>query len=125
MITMFDSPATPLCGATEDVASLVETVRTRFRSKPYCIVREWTVFRADVTSEELVAVHERGHLPLILFAHQVVEDAQARFRPGDWVRSSMCVSFDGAMFETKNTVYVLIGPGFEKAASLKTIFSFF
>jgi hypothetical protein len=38
----------------------------------------------------------------------------------------MAISFqDGFLFETKNTLYVLMGNGHEKKASLKTIFSFF
>ncbi|WP_442968417.1 DUF6957 family protein [Pseudomonas sp. S37] len=56
----------------------------------------------------------------------MVEDSQYRFQSGDWVRSSMCGSFhEGVFFETKNTVYVLVGDGHEQTASLKAIFSFF
>lgn len=104
----------------------LELLSTRFPDGSYCLVEEWTVFRATVSDDELNAIRVAGHLPLFLYAHRVVEDSRGRFQPGDWVRSSMCVSFDdGVMFETKNTVYVLLGPGAEQVASLKTIFSFF
>jgi hypothetical protein len=97
-----------------------------FPLKPYCLVEQWTIFRADLTPDELTRVHAADHLPLFMFAHKVMEDSRGRFQPGDWVRSSMCVTFDdGVMFETKNTIYVLMGPGHEQTASLKTIFSFF
>jgi len=61
-----------------------------------------------------------------LFAHNVRFDSQRRFDVGDWMRSTFAVSFEeGFLFETRNTVYVLMGNGREKSVSLKTIFSFF
>ena len=111
-----------LAGTSEARALAVE----RFPKKPYCLVRDWTIFRIEVTPEELTKVHAAGQLPMIVFAHNVIEDSQGRLQRGDWVRSSMCTKFDeGAVFETRNTVYILIGPGHEQTASLKTIFSFF
>jgi hypothetical protein len=97
----------------------------RFPRKPYCLVRDWTIFRIEVTADELSKVHAARQLPMIVFAHNVVEDSQGRFERGDWVRSSMCTSYnDGVVFETRNTVYILIGPGHEQPASLKDVFSF-
>ena len=118
-------PRTPRDGlpSSSEARALVSE---RFSDKPYCLVEDWTVFRIDVTSEELTKVHAAGQLPMIVFAHNVIEDSEGRFQRGDWVRSSMCTKFDeGAVFETRNTVYILIGPGHEQTASLKPIFSFF
>lgn len=112
-------------GTSESVHSLNLTVRRRFPYKPYCLVEQWTIFRADVSSDDLAKIQAAGHFPLFIFAHKVVHDSRGRFQPGEWVRSSMGISFDGVMFETKNTVYVLMGAGQERVASLKTIFSFF
>lgn len=120
-----DGPRTPLEGLS-GCSEARTLVSKHFPGKPYCLVEEWTVFRVDVTPDELAKVHAAGQLPLILFAHNVVEDSLGRFQRGDWVRSSMCTNFnDGVVFETRNTAYVLIGPGHEQPASLKTIFSFF
>lgn len=111
-------------GGNQD--ALVKEAKALFPGKPYCLVEQWTIFRADLTFDELARVHAAKHLPLFLFAHKVIADSRGRFQPGDWVRSSMCTSFDDSvMFETKNSVYVLMGPGHEQTASLKTIFSFF
>ena len=113
-------------GTDEGRDAVVAEVRARFPGKPYCLVEQWWVFKADLTSDELLRVQSAGHLPLILFAHKVIEDSQHRFQPGDWVRSSMCTAFtDGVFFETRNTVYVLLGQGNGQTASLKAIFSFF
>ncbi|CEL29242.1 DUF6957 family protein [Pseudomonas fluorescens] len=97
-----------------------------FPKKAYCLVEQWTLFQANVSADDLAKIHAAGHLPLVVFAHRVIEDSRGRFQPGDWVRSSMCISFDGSILaETKNTVYVLVGPGRRLTAGLKTIFSFF
>lgn len=100
-------------------------VHSRFSHKAYCFVEQWTLLRAALNDEEHDKVRSAGHLPLFLFANKVIEDSRLRFQPGDWVRSSMCLTFDGVMFETRNTVYVLLGPGDEQTASLSVIFSFF
>lgn len=101
-------------------------VTERYPNKAFCLVEQWTVFQAAVTESDLIKIRLAGHLPLFVFAHKVIEDSRRRFQEGDWVRSSMCISFqDGLMFETKNTIYVLMGDGHEMKASLKTIFSFF
>ncbi|PMZ88465.1 MULTISPECIES: DUF6957 family protein [unclassified Pseudomonas] len=118
-------PRTPLEGLSSSSEARA-LVSQRFPGKPYCLITDWTIFRIDVTPDELAKVHAVGQLPMIVFAHNVVEDSQGRFQQGDWVRSSMCTSFnDGVVFETRNTAYVLLGPGHEQPASLKTIFSFF
>jgi hypothetical protein len=90
------------------------------------LVEDWTIFRAEVTEDELQKIHGEGQLPLIVYARNVVFDSERRFDVGDWVRSTFAVAFEeGFLFETRNTIYVLMGPGNEKVASLKTVLSFF
>lgn len=118
-------PRTPLVGlpSSSEARALANQ---RFPGKPYCLVRDWTMFALEVTRDELFRCHAAGQLPMILFAHNVAEDSQGRFEPGDWVRSSMCTGFhDGVVFETRNTVYVLVGLGHEQIASVKDVFSLF
>ncbi|MBT2371311.1 DUF6957 family protein [Pseudomonas fluorescens] len=116
----------PRQGSVETQEALIHLVRSRFPRKAYCLVEEWTVFRVEITSEELIKIHAAAQLPLVLFAHKVILDSQDRFDFGNWVRSTMAISFqDGFLFETRNTVYVLLGAGYEKTASLKTIMSIF
>lgn len=116
----------PRRGTSASTEEVIATLARRTPFKAYCLIEQWTVFHADLTPDELTKVHAANHLPLFVFAHKVIEDSRGRFQPDDWVRSSMCTSFDdGVMFETRNTTYVLMGPGYEQTASLKTIFSFF
>ncbi|MDI1328911.1 hypothetical protein [Pseudomonas sp.] len=113
-------------GAAFTTEFMMDAIQDRFPGKAYCLVEEWIIFRADLSHDELTKVNEAGHIPLFVFAHRVVQDSRRRFQMGDWVRSSMCVTFrEGYMFETKNTVYLLMGNGEERVASLNAIFSFF
>lgn len=104
---------------------LMGLVQALYPGKPYCLVDDWTIFRSDVTEDELQKIHAAGQLPLVLFARNVRFDSQRRFDVGDWMRSTFAISFEEErFFETRNSVYVLMGPGHEKSASLNTIFSF-
>jgi len=123
---LFDELCKPLKGSAESQEALVEAVQQRFPGKGFCLVQAWRVLRADLNERELAKVADAGHLPLFMQSNRVIVDSRGRFLPGDSVRSSMAVSFsDGVMFETKNTVYVLMGDGHEMLADLKSIFSFF
>ena len=82
--------------------------------------------RAIASDEDLTKIHVHGQLPLFVFAEKVILDSRGRFDYGNWVRSTMAISFlDGFLFETKNTVYVLMGDGDEKSASLAAILSLY
>jgi hypothetical protein len=119
-------PGEPRQGSTENHETLIERVRLRFPRKPFCLVENWTIFRIECTAEQFINIHGAGQKPLILFAHNVIFDSERRFDVGNWVRTSMCTSFeDGLIFETRNTVYVLVGAGYEKSASVEEVFSIF
>ncbi|MCH4879118.1 hypothetical protein EQV97_17235 [Pseudomonas sp. TMW22090] len=108
-------------GSQEDLISLAGKV---FPGKAFCVVRQWILIDLTVTPEELEKLTNLGLLPMTLFAHEVVLDSGGRFQPGMWVRSNFGVSFIyGSMFETKNTVYLLWGPGQRKEATVGAAFS--
>lgn len=107
----------------EDV--LVES-RKHYKRLPLCVVEEWIILDAIVTDDERAKIAAAGCQPMFLFAHKVVHDEQRRFEPGHWVRSSMGTTFkEGFLFATRNSVYVLLGPGHRKSATIKEIFSLF
>ncbi|MBB4059128.1 MULTISPECIES: DUF6957 family protein [Pseudomonas] len=97
-----------------------------YKWMPLCAVEEWVIMDAIVTEDERAKVAAAGCQPMFMFAHKVVDDEQQRFEPGHWVRSSMGTAFtDGFLFVTRNSVYVLLGPGHRKSASIQAIFSIF
>ncbi|MBA1193063.1 hypothetical protein G7007_09345 [Pseudomonas entomophila] len=116
----------PAAGLEISAEAARALVAKRFPRRSYCIVEDWTLFEPDLTEDEHAKVKAAGLVPLIVFAHCVVDDSEGRFPPGGWVRSTMCTSLvDDVFASTRNTVYVLLGPGRRQKASLSTIFSFF
>ncbi len=110
-------------GTSLSHAEVEALVAQRFGRKPFCIVEDWIIFHVDESPESLAKVRAAGLEPMFMYAHCVTFDGHGRFPPGSWVRSTLCKSFDGVcLFETRNTVYVLVGKGREMTASLKTIF---
>jgi len=123
---LLGGPGEPRQGSMDSDEILIEHVKGLYPRKPYCLVEDWTVFRVEATEDELSKIQAAGQLPMVVFAHNVLFDSQRRFDVGDWIRSTLAISFqDGFLFETRNTVYILTGSGHEKTVSLKTILSFF
>lgn len=115
-----------LQGSELTLDEAVALARKRYKWMPLCAVEEWTILDAVVTDAERAKVAAAGCQPIFLFAHKVVHDEQRRFEPGHWVRSSMGTAFkEGYLFETRNTVYLLLGPGRRKSSSVEAIFSLF
>nr|WP_272912910.1 hypothetical protein [Pseudomonas edaphica] len=123
---MLGDPGIKLVGFELTLDEALEAARKHYKYLPLCAVEEWTILDAIVTDAERTKVAAAGCQPMFMFAHKVVDDEQRRVEPGHWVRSSMGTALnDGFLFETRNTVYVLLGPGNRKSATIKEIFSLF
>ncbi|KIQ30304.1 DUF6957 family protein [Pseudomonas viridiflava] len=115
-----------LSGSELSLEDVILAARKYYKHMPLCVVEEWIILDAVVTDAERAKVAAAGCQPIFLFAHKVVHDEQRRFEPGHWVRSSMGTAFkEGYLFETRNTVYLLLGPGHRKSSSIEAIFSLF
>lgn len=113
---------TPGWHRTQD--ELIALSAKTFPGKAFCLVRQWILIDLTVNSAEKEKLNGLGLLPATLFAHEVVLDSKGRFQPQMWVRSNFGVSFtEGCMFETKSTVYLLLGSGLRKKASVGAAFS--
>lgn len=108
-------------GAEED---LIYLAAKTFPGKAYCVVRQWILIDLTVSEAEKEKLKGLGLLHATLYAHEVVFDSRNRFQAGMWVRSNFGKSFtEGCMFETNSTVYLLLGVGQRKPASLAAAFS--
>lgn len=115
-----------LVGSKMSLEDVLLAAREHYKWMPLCAVEEWIILDAIITDEERAKVAAAGCQPIFMFAHKVVHDEQRRFEPGHWVRSSMGTAFkEGYLFETRNTVYLLLGPGHRKSSSIEAIFSLF
>jgi hypothetical protein len=123
---LLGDPGISLMGSELSLDEAVALARKRYKWMPLCAVEDWTILDAIVTDSERAKVAAAGCQPIFMFAHKVVHDEQRRFEPGHWVRSSMGTAFkEGYLFETRNTVYLLLGPGRRKSSSIEAIFSLF
>ena len=123
---LLSTPGEPRAGSGECEEAVIHIAQTRFPNKGFCIVQQWTIVRAIASDGDHTKINVDGHLPLFVFAEKVILDSRGRFDYGNWVRSTMAISFqDGYLFETKNTVYVLVGDGDEKSANLAGILSLY
>ena len=123
---LLGDPGVSLMGSELGLEAVMAAARKRYKWMPLCAVQEWIILDAIVTDDERAKVAAAGCQPMFMFAHKVVDDEQRRFEPGHWVRSSMGTAFkEGYLFETRNSVYVLLGPGHRKSASIEAIFSLF
>ncbi|MBA1244932.1 DUF6957 family protein [Pseudomonas japonica] len=121
---LFGQEGIALAGSELSLDEVLVAARRRYKWLPLCAVQEWIILDAIVTDAERAKVIAAGCQPMFLFAHKVVHDEQRRFEAGHWVRSSMGTTFkEGFLFATRNTVYVLLGPGQRKPASIGAIFS--
>ncbi|MOA12725.1 hypothetical protein D3C78_1327430 [compost metagenome] len=115
-----------MLGHDLSVADAVACVRQRFPAMPYCLVRKWVWIDLDVPAAVREELENAGYQPVMLYAHEVVVDSQFRFEPGDWVRSTPLYTFsEVCFFQTRNTVYVLLGHGTRKSATLSTMVKIF
>ncbi|MBD8790981.1 hypothetical protein IFR09_11385 [Pseudomonas syringae] len=123
---LLGDPGIGLMGSELPLDEVIAVARKHYKHLPLCVVEEWTILDAIVTDDERAKVTASGCQPMFMFAHKVMHDEQRRFEPGHWVRSSMGTAFkDGFLFETRNSVYVLLGPGHRKSSSIEAIFSLF
>lgn len=91
--------------------------------KDVCSVENWVWIDIDVTEEkwsQVIRGDQNCLLPAFLFSSSVIHDEAGRFIKGSYVRTSLLQAFhEGYIFETKNTVYCLIGTGKRCSVSLK------
>ncbi|MCL1077284.1 hypothetical protein D5R81_04805 [Parashewanella spongiae] len=95
-------------------------------SKHVCIVKNWTWWDIETSEQDQNHFNSNSLYPALIKADCVIEDEACRFANGDWVRTSYLVNFsDNCIFETNNTVYLLVGSGNRKTVELDAAMSFF
>lgn len=93
-----------------------------FSGRPYCLVRDWIIIEVEVPDDYRASLAADRLAPNVLYASDVVLHSAGKRQSGDWVRSTFQRSFtQGYLFETKNTTYVLIGPGLRKKGSVQVV----
>jgi hypothetical protein len=119
-----NEPGDPLMGLDMTEGEAIALVKQHFPDKPYCVVANWMLVELDVDEVSLKAIKRLGSRPYLIYSHNVLQDSAGRFYRGEWVRSTLQVSFtQGGLFETVNTVYVLLGQGCRKKSVPEVVMS--
>ena len=107
-------------GCTEsELQYLCEKWRDNPTSKGVCAVRNWQWWDLELPEDEVLP---DGMRPALMYASDVIMDYRSRFEPGTSVRSTLLTELhDGCVFETQNTLYILVGPGCRKLADPKVM----
>ena len=112
----------PMTGSGMTDERALAFAREHCRFTEFCLVRDWLWIDLDVTEAQRDELKKTRRQPVILYAHNVIYDSARRWDVGDFVRTSLLVSFDkGFLFRTLNSTYVLLGNGLRKRVALETV----
>jgi len=114
----------PLQGFTKDLGGAEREAIKAFPHKPYCVVRDWRIIEVEVDDDYRASLADDGLSPHVLYAAHVMLHSSGKRQGGDWVRSTFQRSLtNGYLFESVNSIYVLMGPGVLKKGSGRAVLS--
>ncbi|WP_241357812.1 DUF6957 family protein [Pseudomonas aeruginosa] len=91
--------------------------------RPFCLIADWCWLDLDLPLASR-ALSDQQTPPALVYGGNVLFDSRHRFPIGGWVRSTMLVALrDEFIFETRNTRYVLMGPGARRTSSTSAVAS--
>lgn len=100
---------------------LVELAADTFKEKPFCVVRNWLILDVMLPESAEQEVRAQGLNATVLYAQAAVFDSQNNHSPGDSVLSGYQSDFDGCIFESNTTIFILAGRGARKHVSLPAV----
>jgi hypothetical protein len=113
--------ARPLGGSKLGDYELIELAGDTFADKPFCIVRHWMILDVMLPESTGQKIKAQGLEATILYAQSAVFDSQNKHAPGDSILSGYLRDFDGCIFESKTTIFILAGRGARKHVSLPAV----
>ena len=103
-----------------DIPRLMEEYSLLFDRKQHCIVKDWKWCDVDVSEQDSIDMKEQGVKPSFVMANHIIFDQMGRFPEGGGVRTSLLSKFiPPAIFETRNTIYILTGKGTREVKSIR------
>ncbi|WP_202368184.1 DUF6957 family protein [Pseudomonas sp. MWU318] len=113
--------ARPLGGSKLGDDELIELAADTFKEKPFYVVRNWMILDVMLPESAEREVKTQGLDATVLYAQAAVFDSQNKHSPGDSVLSGYQSDFDGCIFESETTIFILAGRGARKHVSLPAI----
>jgi hypothetical protein len=101
--------------SSNQIDHFIEISRNVAPKKQVCVVKNWMWWDLQFSEAEIQRISKLGLKAAMIKSDYVIEDEAGRFNDGDWVRSSCLKQFHAScLFETQNTVYLLVGSGTRK-----------
>jgi hypothetical protein len=113
--------AQPVGGSRLGDDELIELATDTFGEKPFCIVRRWMLLDVMLPESQEREIKTQGLEATLLYAQAAVFDSQNKLQPGDSILSDFQRAFDGCIFESKHTIFILAGRGARKHVSLPAV----
>lgn len=124
-IALLHAPGTTMIGHQMTNAHAIEFIAEGFPGRHFCLVRDWIWVDLALPKAVREELNRVQLLPVMLYG-DVVADSLGRFDKGDWQRSTPLIAFtQGCFFETRDTVYALLGHGVRKRAELSAMVKIF
>lgn len=114
-------PAQPLGGSKLGDDELIKLAADTFIEKPFCIVRHWMILDVMLPESTEQKIKAQGLEATVLYAQAAVFDSQNKHSAGDSILSGYQCDFDGCIFESKTTIFILAGRGARKHVSLPAV----
>lgn len=114
-------PAQPLGGSKLGDDELIELAADTFGENPFCIVRGWMLLDVMLPDFQEREIKAQGLEATLLYANATVFDSKSRRKPDGSVLSDFQREFDGCIFESKTTIFILAGRGSRKHVSLPAV----
>lgn len=124
LVELLHGGGEPINGFAKEIWEAEVEALLNFPDKPFCIVKGWRIIELDVDESYRASLLSDGLAPYVLHATEVLVHSSGKRRKGDWVRSTFQRSLTlGYLFETSNSVYVLLGRGVRKKGSARAVMS--
>lgn len=124
-LALLQAPGTVMLGHVMAGETILALLDEHYPGRHFCLVREWIWIDLDLPDDVREGMSSMQLQPVMLYG-DVLIDSVGRFDEGDWLRSTPLVSFSqGCLFETRDTVYVLLGHGVSKRAELSDMVKIF
>ncbi|SDB53790.1 hypothetical protein SAMN03159382_04127 [Pseudomonas sp. NFACC23-1] len=124
LVELLDGGGEATNGFAKEIWEAEVEALLNFPDKPFCIVKRWRIIELDVDESYRASLLSDGLTPYVLYAKEVIIHSTGKRSRGDWVRSTFQRSLTlGYLFETSNTVYVLLGRGVRKKGSARAVMS--
>jgi hypothetical protein len=91
------------------------------RSKKVRVVKNWTIWRLDVSERDITVLERTGLKNMMIYA-TIAYDSIDPYAADTYVRSTLLINLrDNCIFETKNTNYVLLDSGTIKTVDVEAV----